>query len=113
VLYLIFNEGYTASSGSEPHRADLAPEAIRLARLVHAQLPEDGEVTGLLAVAETEGLLAGLALLSTLDSDERIAGHHRLLSVRARLLEKTGDTAGRKSLRRLGRHDEAKLGRAG
>jgi RNA polymerase sigma factor (sigma-70 family) len=195
VLYLIFNEGYTASSGSKLHRADLAYEAIRLARTVHAQLPEDGEVTGLLALmlltharrtarttaggdlvpldeqdrtkwdrtligegmelvkvslagpalgpyqlqaaiaathadaasagetnwpqvhalylilervapnpmvtlnraialAETDGPLAGLALLSTLDSDERMAGHHRLLSVRAHLLEKTGDMAG-------------------
>ncbi|OPG14521.1 RNA polymerase sigma factor [Microbispora sp. GKU 823] len=195
VLYLIFNEGYTASSGSELHRADLAHEAIRLTRMVHAQLPEDGEVTGLLALmlltharrearttpagdlvpldeqdrtkwdrelidegvelvkaalagpalgpyqlqaaiaathadaataeetdwpqvhalylileriapnpmvtlnraialAETEGPEAGLALLSTLDGDERMAGHHRLLSVRAHLLEKTGDTAG-------------------
>jgi RNA polymerase sigma factor (sigma-70 family) len=195
VLYLIFNEGYTASSGSELDRADLAYEAIRLARIVHAQLPEDGEVTGLLALmlltharrtarttaagdlvpldeqdrtkwdralidegmglvkvslagpalgpyqlqaaiaathadaasagetnwpqvhalylileriapnpmvtlnraialAETEGPLAGLALLSRLDGDERMAGHHRLLSVRAHLLEKTGDMAG-------------------
>src|SRR4051794_23124665 len=50
VLYLIFNEGYTASSGSELHRADLAREAIRLTRTVHTQLPEDGEVTGLLAL---------------------------------------------------------------
>ena len=50
VLYLIFNEGYTASSGRELDRADLAHEAIRLARMVHAQLPEDGEVTGLLAL---------------------------------------------------------------
>ncbi|MEN3534516.1 DUF6596 domain-containing protein [Microbispora sp. ZYX-F-249] len=195
VLYLIFNEGYTASSGSELHRADLAREAIRLTRMVHAQLPGDGEVTGLLALmlltharrearttaagdlvplaeqdrtkwdrrlidegvelvkaslagpalgpyqlqaaiaathadaampeetnwpqvhalylileriapnpmvtlnraialAEIEGPAAGLALLSTLDGDERMAGHHRLLSVRAHLLEKTGDTAG-------------------
>jgi len=195
VLYLIFNEGYTATSGAELHRADLAHEAIRLARMVHAQLPEDGEVTGLLALmlltdarrearttaegdlvpldeqdrtrwdrglidegtglvktslagpalgpyqlqaaiaathadaataeetnwpqvhalylileriapnpmvtlnraialAETEGPRAGLALISTLDGDERMAGHHRLLSVRAHLLEKTGDTAG-------------------
>ncbi|MFG3114361.1 RNA polymerase sigma factor [Streptomyces sp. NPDC048197] len=195
VLYLIFNEGYTASSGSELHRADLAHEAIRLTRMVHTQLPADGEVAGLLALmlltharrearttaagdlvpldeqdrtkwdralideglelvksslagpalgpyqlqaaiaathadaataretnwpqvhalylileriapnpmvtlnraialAETEGPSAGLALLNTLDSDERVAGHHRLLSVRAHLLEKTGDTAG-------------------
>ncbi|WP_034088727.1 RNA polymerase sigma factor [Streptacidiphilus albus] len=193
VLYLIFNEGYTASSGSRLHRADLAREAIRLTRTVHAQLPEDGEVTGLLALmlltharrearttasgdlvpldeqdrtrwdralidegtelakasladpvlgpyqlqaaiaathstaataeetdwpqvhtlylileriapnpmvtlnraialAETAGPQAGLALLATLDADERMAGHHRLLSVRAHLLERTGDT---------------------
>ncbi|HSR83258.1 MAG TPA: hypothetical protein VLM11_03650 [Streptosporangiaceae bacterium] len=46
-----------------------------------------------IALAETEGPLAGLALLSSLGSDERTAGHHRLLSVQAHLLEKTGDTA--------------------
>ena len=193
VLYLIFNEGYTASSGTELHRTDLAREAIRLTRMVHAQLPEDGEVTGLLALmvltharrdtrttatgdlvpldeqdrtkwdreliaegnelvktslaspalgpyqlqaaiaathadaataeetnwaqvhalylileriapnpmvtlnraialAETKGPTAGLALLSTLDDDERMVGHHRLLSVRAHLLESTGAT---------------------
>ena len=195
VLYLIFNEGYSASSGRELDRPDLAREAIRLARMVRAQLPEDGEVTGLLALmlltharrearmtpagdlvpldeqdrtrwdralidegtelakaslsgpalgpyqlqaaiaathadaatagetnwpqvhaaylimeriapnpmvtlnravalAETDGPQAGLALLATLDGDERMAGHHRLLSVRAHLLEKAGDTAG-------------------
>ena len=194
VLYLIFNEGYTASSGRSLHRADLAREAIRLTRLVHAQLPDDGEVTGLLALmlltharrgarataagdlvpldeqdraqwdramidegmelikaalagpalgpyqlqaaiaathadaatagetnwaqvhalylileriapnpmvtlnravalAENEGPRAGLALLSTLDRDQRMAGHHRVLSVRAHLLEKAGDPA--------------------
>src|SRR5215469_8694167 len=50
VLYLIFNEGYTVSSGGDLHRPVLANEAIRLTRMVHAQLPEDGEVTGLLAL---------------------------------------------------------------
>ena len=50
VLYLIFNEGYTASSGARLHRAELSAEAIRLARLLRAQLPEDGEVAGLLAL---------------------------------------------------------------
>ncbi|WP_163511756.1 RNA polymerase sigma factor [Fodinicola acaciae] len=195
VLYLIFNEGYTASSGAELHRADLAREAIRLARMVHQQLPDDSEVAGLLALmlltdarrearttatgdlvpldeqdrtrwdralieegtklvsaslagpalgpyqlqaaiaathadaptaaetnwsqvhalylileriapnpmvtlnravalAELKGPDAGLALLSTLDDDERMAGHHRLLSVRAHLLEKAGDATG-------------------
>ncbi|GAA4986014.1 sigma factor-like helix-turn-helix DNA-binding protein [Yinghuangia aomiensis] len=194
VLYLIFNEGYTASSGTELHRADLAREAIRLTRMVHAQLPDDPEVTGLLALmlltharraarttpsgdlipldeqdrtrwdaeltgegitlaktalggaalgpyqlqaaiaathadaaaaedtnwqqvhalymileriapnpmvtlnraialAEVEGPVAGMELLATLDDDDRMAGHHRLLSVRAHLLEETGDRA--------------------
>jgi RNA polymerase sigma factor (sigma-70 family) len=50
VLYLIFNEGYTASSGPELHRSDLSSEAIRLTRAVHALLPDDGEVAGLLAL---------------------------------------------------------------
>ncbi|WP_338872653.1 RNA polymerase sigma factor [Myxococcus stipitatus] len=50
VLYLIFNEGYTASSGPELHRTDLSGEAIRLTRMLHALLPDDGEVAGLLAL---------------------------------------------------------------
>jgi RNA polymerase sigma factor (sigma-70 family) len=50
VLYLVFNEGYTTSAGSELHRADLSDEAIRLARMVHGRLPADGEVAGLLAL---------------------------------------------------------------
>jgi predicted RNA polymerase sigma factor len=50
VLYLIFNEGYTASVGTELARVDLSSEAIRLARAVHHQLPDDPEVAGLLAL---------------------------------------------------------------
>jgi predicted RNA polymerase sigma factor len=50
VLYLIFNEGYTASSGTSLQRAELAREAIRLTRLVRRLLPDDGEVAGLLAL---------------------------------------------------------------
>ncbi|SNS62698.1 RNA polymerase sigma factor, sigma-70 family [Asanoa hainanensis] len=50
VLYLVFNEGYTASSGERLHRVELTAEAIRLARLLHARLPRDGEVAGLLAL---------------------------------------------------------------
>jgi RNA polymerase sigma factor (sigma-70 family) len=50
VLYLIFNEGYTATSGAELHRAELTSEAIRLTRQLRDQLPDDGEVTGLLAL---------------------------------------------------------------
>jgi len=50
VLYLIFNEGYTATAGPLLHRGDLTAEALRLTRLVHRALPSDGEVTGLLAL---------------------------------------------------------------
>jgi RNA polymerase sigma factor (sigma-70 family) len=50
VLYLIFNEGYTATSGPDLHRGELTAEAIRIMRVVHGLLPEDGEVAGLLAL---------------------------------------------------------------
>lgn len=49
VIYLVFNEGYSASSGAALTRADLSAEAIRLVRLLHELLPEP-EVTGLLAL---------------------------------------------------------------
>jgi RNA polymerase sigma factor (sigma-70 family) len=50
VLYLIFNEGYAASSGTEIQRVALAEEAIRLTRMLHQLLPGDDEVRGLLAL---------------------------------------------------------------
>jgi RNA polymerase sigma factor (sigma-70 family) len=50
VLYLIFNEGYVSSSGRVLQRTELSDEAIRLTRMVQRMLPDDGEVTGLLAL---------------------------------------------------------------
>jgi RNA polymerase sigma factor (sigma-70 family) len=50
VLYLLFNEGYASSSGPNLARVDLSREAIRLARLLYAQLPENAEAGGLLAL---------------------------------------------------------------
>jgi RNA polymerase sigma factor (sigma-70 family) len=198
VLYLIFNEGYTASSGPDLLRSELTAEAIRLTREVRRLLPDDGEVAGLLAlmlltdarrpartrpdgtliplaeqdrdlwnadsireglalvtgalaqaplgpyqlqaaiaavhseaaraedtdwaqivalyellerlspnpmvtlnhavaVAMVRGPQAGLDLLGTLDTDDRIAGHHRLDAVRAHLLEMAGDVDGARS----------------
>jgi len=195
VLYLIFNEGYTTSSGPDLQRSDLTREAIRLTRAVHRLLPNDAEVTGLLALmlltdarrtartgpdgeliplttqnrtlwdrrlidegitlvtasfakgavgpyqlqaaiaalhdeapraedtdwpqilalyglwmrmsdnpmvrlnhavaaAMVHGPAEGLALLQPLDTDSRLAGHHRLAAVRAHLLELAGDRDG-------------------
>lgn len=50
VLYLVFNEGYTTSSGPALHRTDLTGEAIRLVRMLHRLMPDEGEVAGLLAL---------------------------------------------------------------
>jgi RNA polymerase sigma factor (sigma-70 family) len=50
VLYLIFNEGYAPSGGTDLHRVELSSEAIRLARAVHTQVPADPEAAGLLAL---------------------------------------------------------------
>ncbi|MEV8638205.1 DUF6596 domain-containing protein [Streptosporangium sp. NPDC051023] len=202
VLYLIFNEGHTATSGPDLQSGELTGEAIRLARAVHQLLPADGEVAGLLAlmlltdarrsartgqdgaliplteqdrglwnrtyieegialitnalarstvgpyqlqaaitaihveapspegtdwpqilalyellsrispnpvvtlnhavaVAMVRGPRAGLALLETLDADDRLAGHHRLEAVRAHLLEMAGDREAARSSYRV------------
>jgi len=50
VLYLLFNEGYTSSSGPDLSRVDLSGEAIRLARVLHGQAQNDPEIAGLLAL---------------------------------------------------------------
>jgi RNA polymerase sigma factor (sigma-70 family) len=50
VLYLIFNEGYTATSGEALNRVELTAEAIRLTRQLRDSLPDEGEVAGLLAL---------------------------------------------------------------
>ena len=77
VLYLVFNEGYLATGAdTDPVRADLTAEAIRLTRLVRELLPDDGEVVGLLALMlltearRTARVSAGGELV-TLDQQDR------------------------------------------
>jgi RNA polymerase sigma-70 factor (ECF subfamily) len=104
VLFLVFNEGYLATgSDSDPVRADLTAEAIRLTRLIRALLPEDGEVAGLLALmllveARRAARVSAEGELVTLDEQNRaawdatlIAEGHRL--VRARLAASAVGTA--------------------
>ena len=55
VIYLIFNEGYTATSGQDWMRPDLAHEAMRLARMLVAFAPNEVEVLGLQALLEIQG----------------------------------------------------------
>ena len=220
VLYLIFNEGYAARSGDSLQRSDLTTEAIRITRMLHRLQPDEGEVSGLLALmlltdarsaaretddgrlvplaeqrrelwdraaiaegvalltrtlgrgvvgpyqlqaaiaavhdeapnddetdwrqilalydvvervapspvvtlnravalARVSGPRAGLALLGTLDGDERLATSHRLDAVRAHLLERAGDLAaaadayGRAARAALNRQERDYLSHAG
>jgi RNA polymerase sigma factor (sigma-70 family) len=81
VLYLIFNEGYTSSFGPDLQRTDLANEAMRLTRALHAALPRHGEVTGLLALmlltdARREARTGPSGELIPLDEQDRSRWNH-------------------------------------
>lgn len=104
VLYLVFNEGYLASGAdSDPVRADLTGEAIRLTRLVAALLPDEGEVVGLLALmllveARRPARVSASGELVTLDQQDRGAWDRALVAeghalVRSRLA--SGEAPGR------------------
>jgi RNA polymerase sigma-70 factor, ECF subfamily len=95
VLFLVFNEGYLATGpDTDPVRYDLTAEAIRLARLIRALMPEDGEVAGLLALmllteARRTARVSASGELVTLDEQDRgawdaalVAEGHRLVRER-------------------------------
>lgn len=85
VLFLVFNEGYLATSpGTGPVRDDLTAESIRLARLVRELLPDDGEVAGLLAMmllieARRPARTSATGELVTLDEQDRAAWNGSLI----------------------------------
>ncbi len=95
VLFLVFNEGYLATGpDTDPVRHELTAEAIRLTRLIHDLLPEDGEVVGLLALmllidARRTARVSSSGELVTLDQQDRgawdaalVAEGHRLVRER-------------------------------
>jgi predicted RNA polymerase sigma factor len=72
VLYLLFNEGYTSSGGTELHRADLSGEAIRLTRTVYKLLPD--RLTGVVGWGQNiQGQVGGLLALMLLTDARRPA----------------------------------------
>jgi RNA polymerase sigma factor (sigma-70 family) len=98
VLYLIFNEGYTASSGPQIQRTELAGEAIRITRMLHRLLPDDGEVSGLLSLmlltharrrarTEADGSLIALA------EQDRGLWDHRAIQAGVRMITAALPTA--------------------
>jgi len=108
VLFLVFNEGYLATGAeSVPIRADLTQQAIRLTRLVHALLPDDGEVVGLLALmllteARRPARVSATGELVTLREQDRsqwdrelIEEGHRLVRGRLAAVAAGGPAPGR------------------
>ena len=85
VLYLMFTEGHTASSGDDLQRPDLTAEAIRLARQVHRMLPDDGEGAGLLALmlltdARRDARVDASGQLVTLEEQDRTRWDRRAIA---------------------------------
>jgi RNA polymerase sigma factor (sigma-70 family) len=94
VLYLVFNEGYTASSGAQAQRADLTAEAVRLTRLLHSLVPDDGEVAGLLALmllteARRAARVDGSGLLVPLAEQDRSRWDAGLIAEGIALISRT------------------------
>jgi RNA polymerase sigma-70 factor, ECF subfamily len=90
VLYLIFNEGYSASSGDEVLRTELSDEAIRLGRLLAALIPQESEVLGLLALmllidARREARAVGGALVLLSEQNRALWDDSRINEGRALL----------------------------
>ncbi len=94
VLYLMFNEGYASSSGPSLARPDLSGEAIRLVRVVHALLPDEEEVAGLLALllltdARRAARTGGDGELIPLDEQDRSRWDAALIAEGVALVEAT------------------------
>jgi len=93
VVYLVFNEGYLASSGREPARRDLAAQAIALTRTLHRLMPREPEVLGLLALlllheSRAAARFDGWGRLIRLKDQDRRRWDHDLAKEAATLLDR-------------------------
>ena len=91
IVYLIFNEGHTATSGPQLTRTDLGDEAIRLARQLHERLPDQPEATGLLSLllltdARRAARIAGDGELVPLDRQDRASWDRSMITEGVTLL---------------------------
>ena len=91
VIYLIFNEGYAATSGRELMRADLCREAIRLSRILFRLAPQDPEVAGLLALmllhdSRQQSRIDDAGNLVTLEQQNRTLWNRERIDAGVRLL---------------------------
>jgi len=94
VLYVIFTEGSTASSGNSLQRVELSAEAIRLTRQLHAARPDDGEIVGLLALmlltdARRAARTRADGTLVPLDEQDRARWNHAAIAEGIELVSST------------------------
>src|SRR6266852_5474066 len=92
VIYLVFTEGYVATSGEDLMRPDLAREAIRLGRLLDALMPQRGEIKGLLALmllhdARRAGRQTAAGDIVLLEEQDRALWDHGQIAEGLRLVE--------------------------
>ena len=100
VIYLVFTEGYVATSGEDLMRPDLAREAIRLCRLLDALMPQRGEIKGLLALmllhdARRAGRETAGGDIVLLEEQDRTLWDHRQIAEGLRLVEEALRMPGR------------------
>jgi len=100
VIYLVFTEGYVATSGAELMRPDLAREAIRLGRLLDALMPQRGDVKGLLALmllhdARRAGRQTSAGDIVLLEEQDRSVWDHFQIAEGVRLVEEALRLPGR------------------
>ncbi|GAA2082527.1 sigma factor-like helix-turn-helix DNA-binding protein [Pseudolysinimonas kribbensis] len=116
VVYVMFTEGHTVTAGDSIHDVDLTDEAIHLARMLHAAVPENGEVSGMLALllltdARRPARTTSAGRLVPLDEQNRSLWDRRLIDEGVALLEETlpGGGAGPYALQAAiaALHDEA------